>query len=457
MNPAAAGEPVDLVDPCSRRAARGWLWLAIGALLLAGLFAVLLVLARTPGVRELVPGPSFFRTALAVHVNLSVLVWFLSLAGLFWSLNRRSDRSETLALGLVLVGFVLIGATPFAGNATAHLNNYVPMVEHDWFGAGLLVLGCGVGVQALRALWPDGSAAWTEAPVRLAVGLSAAVYLLALAICLWAWARLPDSVQGEGRYELLFWGGGHVLQLTHTLLVLLSWMLLLRAAGGVWPWSAALTRGGFVVVALPALAAPWIDASFAVDSLEYRRAYTDFMRYAGLAALPLGVVLAMAWLRSGAPIAPQQRPLRAALLASVMLFAVGGVIGFLIEGVNVVIPAHYHGAIVGVTLAFMGMAYWMLPRLGYLAPRGRLACWQPWIYGGGQLLHVLGLAWSGGYGVQRKAVGAEQALRSLPEIIGMGMVGLGGLIAVVGGISFLIVMLRSLLARSEPSQEAADH
>jgi hypothetical protein len=33
-----------------------------------------------------------------------------------------------------------------------------------------------------------------------------------------------------------------------------------------------------------------------------------------------------------------------------------------------------------------------------------------WLYGGGQLLHVPGLVISGGYGVQRKVAGAEQAL-----------------------------------------------
>ena len=57
--------------------------------------------------------------------------------------------------------------------------------------------------------------------------------------------------------------------------------------------------------------------------------------------------------------------------------------------------------------------------------------------GGGQLIHVLGPAWSGGYGVQRKVAGAEQALHTLPQKIGMGMMGLGGLIAVIGGIMFI--------------------
>ncbi len=103
-----------------------------------------------------------------------------------------------------------------------------------------------------------------------------------------------------------------------------------------------------------------------------------------------------------------------------LLFAAGGLIGLIIGGSNVKIPAHYHGCIVGVTLALMGLVFHLLPRLGYAAPQGRLAVAQPWLYGVGQLLHIVGLVWSGGYGVQRKVAGAEQVLRSSGEVAGMG-------------------------------------
>ncbi len=96
----------------------------------------------------------------------------------------------------------------------------------------------------------------------------------------------------------------------------------------------------------------------------------------------------------------------------------------------------------------MGLVYLLLPRLGYQAPVGRLALWQPVLYGAGQLLHVVGLVWSGGYGVQRKVAGAEQVLRSTPEVVGMGLMGLGGLIAIIGGLLFVIVVGRSIRGRT---------
>jgi hypothetical protein len=168
------------------------------------------------------------------------------------------------------------------------------------------------------------------------------------------------------------------------------------------------------------------------------------MRLGGELTNPL-LALALIWtlLRSG-PVAPASKPLRAALTVSIALFCSGGLIGFLIHGTNVTITAHYHGSIVGVTVALMGLAYLLLPALGLGRPAVRVATVQPYLYGGGQLLHVIGLLWSGGYGVQRKVAGGEQVLHTAQEIAGMSLMGLGGLIAVAGGVLFVVVMLQAV-------------
>ena len=181
-------------------------------------------------------------------------------------------------------------------------------------------------------------------------------------------------------------------------------------------------------------AVPLLVALAPVGSGSYFNGYAHLMQDGHPLMLPL---LALGWLslwRGRAVLAPA----KSALAASLLLFLVGGVLGYLIRGVNVVIPAHYHGAIVGITLAFMGLTYTILPRLGFAAATSRMARLQPWVYGGGQLLHVFGLAWSGGYGVQRKVAGADQMLVSLPQKLGMGLMGLGGLIAVIGGVMFVV-------------------
>ncbi len=170
------------------------------------------------------------------------------------------------------------------------------------------------------------------------------------------------------------------------------------------------------------------------------------MKYGGLSCLPLGLAVAASFLNAARPVG-EQRYLRSALFSSIVLFLAGGILGFMIVGLDIVIPAHYHGATVGVSIAFMGLSYYLLPRLGYGPLPPRLTFWQPLLYGGGQLLHITGLAWTGGYGVQRKTAGAAQALDRTGEVLGMGLMGIGGLISVIGGVLFLVIAWRSMWAR----------
>ena len=192
---------------------------------------------------------------------------------------------------------------------------------------------------------------------------------------------------------------------------------------------------------------PYIYVAYPVASVEHAKLQTWLMRFGGTLAVP-PVALAVAWGALRAPRADAgARPLRSSLLASLALFGAGGLVGFGIGGADVRVPAHYHGCIVGVTLAMMGVTYLLLPRFGFAAPRSRWAAWQPWIYGAGQLMHIAGLVISGGYGVKRKVAGAEQVLRSTPEVIGMGIMGAGGLVAIVGGLLFVVIVVRAMRTR----------
>jgi cytochrome c oxidase subunit 1 len=56
----------------------------------------------------------------------------------------------------------------------------------------------------------------------------------------------------------------------------------------------------------------------------------------------------------------------------------------------------------------------------------------------------LGFALAGAYGLGRKQYGTEQHVRSLGEYLGLSVMGLGGFVAVAGGIFFLAVMLRRI-------------
>ena len=95
-------------------------------------------------------------------------------------------------------------------------------------------------------------------------------------------------------------------------------------------------------------------------------------------------------------------------------------------------------------MAFMGLTLHLLPRLGFREPDLKWSTLVPYVYCAGQLLHIFGLLWSGGYGVQRKVAGTAQELHGFAQTAGMGLMGLGGLIAVVGGIMFLVVVFKAM-------------
>ncbi|TNF88439.1 MAG: cytochrome C oxidase subunit I [Gammaproteobacteria bacterium] len=425
----------------------GWIWLGVYSLLAAGLLSLCLALARTPGVQDLFPGTDFFHVALVVHVDLSVLVWFMACAGMVWTLFGRSRQSlmGTLAFGLAVLGAVMISIAPFIGADRPLMNNYVPVLQHPWFFAGLAMLAVGVVLQAvdyLRGLSISFSQPDFTDMVRLALALAAVSTLIAVAAVAWTFFDLPLTVQGERYFEVLFWGGGHILQFTNSVLVLVAWFLLGRASGSHAWLSPGIGMALFALVVLPLIAVPWIYRQ-PVEADAAITEFTTLMRWGGLATLPLGLAIGVGFIyRHNVP--SHLQPLRAALLCSLTLFAAGGFLGFLIRGSNTMIPAHYHGSIVGVTLAFMGVVYYLLPKLGFTIKQRRLLYLQPYLFAGGQLMHITGLAMSGGYGVQRKVAGADQMLSGFHETLGMGMMGMGGLLAAVGGLCFLIIAISAL-------------
>ena len=435
--------------------ARGWLWLAMAALVLSGLFSILLVAARTPGVNAWLPGVDFFRTALVVHVDLSVLVWFFAVAGMLWSLDARKRAEDWgwVALGVAAAGAAMMALAPFLDPGVPVMANYVPVIESHWFVGGLAVFGLACTMLVAQALAAPPKLATLDGAAALRFGLYAAAVTAAVAAVAFAWsvAVVPSTLDSKTYWEILFWGGGHALQFTWTLLMLVAWLWLAQAVGAAVPLSARLTLLLFAIATLGVFVTPYAYLAHDVLSVEHRELHTWGMRVGGgLAILPVALAVAIALARQprgsvGAP----ARPLRAALLTSMALFAAGGLIGLAIDGSNVKIPAHYHGSIVGVTLALMGVVYHLLPRLGYGAPRGRLAVSQPYLYGVGQLMHIGGLMWSGGYGVQRKVAGAEQVLRSPGEVFGMGLMGAGGAVAIAGGLLFVVVVARAMRHRED--------
>lgn len=427
---------------------RWWLLLGCWSVALAGLFSLVLVVSRTPQLKNLPLFQEFFHTALVVHVDLSVLVWFLAIACLLWSLMVQKSRRfipwlEEAAIISMALGMAFLTLSPLDPNGVAMMSNYIPVIHSPVFFIGLSLIFCSVSFMLVRVFTSNGDSMFSKEQ-RYGLMVAALVTVVSLCAFFWSYARMPDVIDGEQYYEILFWGGGHVLQFTYTQIVLVCWWLL-AAAVVDFKLNNRLAYGLFSIALLAVFATPFAYIKYEITSFEHRQFFTHLMiGLNGIApAVFLLLLLKPLW-SSRAERKGNNRALWSSLVMSVLLFIYGGALGLMIEGQNVVIPAHYHGSIVGITLAFMGVAYLLFPKLSYKEVAGwRLAYWQPIVYGVGQIMHISGLAYSGGYGVLRKTPGGMENLEPAVKAA-LGFMGLGGLIAIIGGFMFVIVAAKAV-------------
>jgi len=423
-----------------RRLTLAWLCLALGALAVSTLFALLLVISRTPLVAHSL-SPDFFAGALVMHVNLAVTVWFLAFAAVWWTLTGPAGgwRLAWSGWGLSVAGVCALLLARLAGEHRPVLSNYVPVIDGPVFLAGLTLFFAGIGLVAWRILYARGEG--------LAAGarLAAVIALLALGVMAGTALLLPDASD----YENLFWGGGHLLQFTHTLLLIAAWQVLAGRAGV--PAPRLRPAAIFVLAAIPALFAPLILFFVPAGSESWRHAWTEVMRWGSWpVAVGFGLWLALAMRCHPAPAAVAWR---AALWLSLCLFAAGLLAGALIREDNVMVTAHYHGTVGAITLAFMAVTHHLLERLGLRPTPVRRLRRQFQLYGGGLLLLILGLFWSGLHGVQRKTPGAAM-LDPVQAWGGMLLMGIGGFIGLAATVWFLWLVLRPLwpaVAGAEPA------
>jgi len=429
----------------ARELALGWLILGIAALVIAGLFAILLVLAHIPGFSAYLPVADFFHTALVVHIDQSVLIWSLSIGGVLWSLGEREITfPHRLALVFATLGCLAVALTPFAGLSEPFLNNYVPVLRHPLFFGGIFLFAMGILLQALLALRQTTMRTDWMRPDRLAALTAAIATLAALLALAWTWFHLVGW-EGQAYFEFLFWGSGHILVFAYIQLTVAAWLTLSSELGVTLRLSTRVLQGLVILGVLPILLSLLHYAHYTVDSTQARHAFVTMMRHGGgLATIPIGIAILYGLLKRRDEMSINERPLYAALTASLLLFSVGGILGWIISGLNIVIPAHDHSSLSGVTLALMGLSYYLLPLLGFSPPHSRLATIQLWVYTAGQLLHVIGLVTAGAMGIQHKMVGVTWGLDTLGANIVMGVMGFGSLLAVLGGILFVVTVIYAL-------------
>lgn len=460
-----------------------WLKNGIYALAIAGIYSIILVVLRTPQISHLITNKDLFKSALIVHVNLSVLVWLMSITALFWSYGVKNFIFDNVFSRLAFAGLVLMSLGPFVGNATPIMNNYVPMLENFSFIIGLSLFGVTTLFFALTtfivSLFDIRSRSKEVATLGIFKLTSSLMY-----VCVWGCFLLSYSeleqvkqivpIDIDFYYELLYWSGGHLLQFIYTQSLMMALLLLFESCLSIKLRFTDIYKMFFIINFLLAIIVFYGHISFEIIDGAFKEFYTRHMIHTGGIIPTLFVVTVIYdYLSSTSKVT---NPVSiGVILSSMLLFGSGGLIGVYISGINVTIPAHYHGSVVGISVAFMGIAYLYCysnhirqnaAHDGFVSiiignkitndvnkstasseliekhtSNNKAAIYQLSVFTVGQILHISGLALAGGYGVMRKSPDGEIPLSAK---LYMGMVGGGGLLAIIGGLMFVWICVKKL-------------
>jgi len=163
------------------------------------------------------------------------------------------------------------------------------------------------------------------------------------------------------------------------------------------------------------------------------------------------------WLRK----APWGNPAFAAIFISIIGFGfLGGISGVMMgtEQLNLLIhntiyvPGHFHATVVlGTTLAFMGLTYFLIPVLFRKQVMfAGMAKWQPYVFGAGMAGVALFMMGAGTLGVPRRHWDMAFTGNPFPyEFPGtawlmMGLMGISACVALIGGAMYLLITVGSV-------------
>ena len=246
--------------------------------------------------------------------------------------------------------------------------------------------------------------------------------------------------------ELLFWGGGHLMQFVYAIVLLTNWRILAGRSLGEKAVDGPLFPAAVAIIGALAIAGPIFYAAFEPFSEAQHEAFRLLQFGVAIPTLLFAVRL-LAGARALGPPArwPWRDPAFFTLATSIALFALGGVMGFLITGSDTRTPAHYHAVITAVSVSSAGMLLTFgLDELGLAPASARATRILVGLYGGGQFVASIGMFVAGGYGAARKTPTGVGSLDAVAAA-GMAVHGIASIFTILGGAAFVVVAMRALL------------
>lgn len=478
--------------------------MAVVILLIGGISALLVTLTRWPAV-HLLPADRFYQLLTTHGVNM-LIFWIITfeMAVLYFCSSTllrcrlATPRIAWLGFALMLIGIVVNNAAVFNGDASVMMTSYVPMPANPNFYLGLILfavgalLGCFVFLGTLVVAKSENT---YEGSIPLVTfGALTACIIAVFTIASGAVILIPTYLWSLGfinnidaaMYRLVWWAFGHASQQINVAAHVAVWYAIAAIVFGARPLSEKVSRIAFFlyIVFLQLAAAHHLLVDPGLSS-EWKIFNTSYAMYlAVLASMVHGLTVPgsievaqrakgftnglFEWLRK----APWGNPVFSGMFISLIGFGfIGGISGVVMgtEQINIIIhntiyvPGHFHATVVlGTTLAFMSLTYFLIPvlfRRQVAFPT--LAKWQPYLFGIGMSVFTLAMMGAGTLGVERRhwdmaftdaALSFEYPASAYTL---MGIMGISGMVAIVGGAIFILVTVVSVFLGKRVESESS--
>jgi cytochrome c oxidase subunit 1 len=473
-------------------------------LLLGGVAALLVTLTRWPAV-HLLPADRFYQLLTSHGVNM-LIFWliFFEIAVLhFCSSTLLKVRIATpkiawAGFGLMVAGALINNLAILNGDASVMMTSYVPMPANPYFYLGLILfavgalIGCfvflGTLVVAKEEKTYEGSiplvtfGALTACIIAVFTIASGAIILIPT----YLWSIGYINHIDPATYRLIWWALGHSSQQINVAAHVAVWYAIAAIVFGARPLSEKVSRTAFFLyIAFLQLASAHhllVDPGLSSEWKIFNTSYAMYL--AVLASMVHGLTVPgsievaqrakgytnglFEWLRK----APWGNPIFSGMFISLVGFGfIGGISGVIMgtEQINIIIhntiyvPGHFHATVViGTTLAFMSLTYFLIPTLfrkKIMFPG--LVKWQPYLFGFGMGGFTLAMMGAGTLGVERR----HWDMAFADSLLGfdypasaytlMGIVGITGTAAVLGGAIFVLVTVLSVFFGKSVESESA--
>jgi cytochrome c oxidase subunit 1 len=467
---------------------------AVVALLVGGILAIGVVLTRWPAVHWL--AADTFYMVLTAHGIDMLIFWiiFFEVAVLYFCSSTllrcrlATPKFAWLAFVLMLVGAVMNNVAVFQGGSSVMMTSYVPMMASPFFYLGLILfavgalIACFVFLGTLVVAKRDKT--YQGSVPLVTFGAITAAIIAVFTIASGAIILIPTFLLSVGVinavdpliYRTIWWAFGHSSQQINVAAHISIWYAVAAIAFGAKPMSERVSRGAFLLYILflqlasahHLLADPGVSTAWKVVNTSY------FMDFAVLASMIHGLTIPGAievaqrakgynnglfeWLRK----APWSNPVWSGVFISLIGFGfLGGISGVMMgtEQLNMIIhntvyvPGHFHATVVvGTTLSFMALTYFLIPvlfRREMINPG--LAKYQPYMFGLSMYFFCLVMMGAGTLGVSRRhwdmSFGGAAMAYEWPgaAYLMMGLVGVAGIAAILGGAIYIYITVGSIL------------